>query len=184
MKLNEKIVFIDRDGIINVDPIGDYIKRWEDFRFENGALEGLRILSEAAYKIIVISNQAGVGDGIYPEAALWDIHSHMLRELAHHKINIQDAFYCLHGKKAGCKCRKPEIGLFLQAEKKYSINKQKTFFIGDKATDIAAGSKFGLKTIFVLTGHGPLDRPKLKSQGLVPDHIVNSLPEAARIITE
>ena len=178
----EKVVFIDRDGVINVDPIGDYVKSWKEFKFEKGALEALKKITDAGYQIILISNQAGIGDGIYTEAALWDIQKHMLEEFDKHGICIRSSYYCLHGKQAGCKCRKPEIGLFEKAAKELSFDRSKTFFIGDKATDVEAGKRFGLKTIMVLTGHGKEDVKTLKDNNR-PDYITDSLSTAIPILT-
>lgn len=163
----EKVIFIDRDGVINVDLMG-YVERPEDFRFEEGAVEALKKLYEAGYKISVISNQAGVGDGVFTSDACWAVHKHMLALLAKEGIDIFSAHYCLHGKAAGCKCRKPEIGLFKEAEKRIEFDKSKTFFIGDKATDIQAGKSYGIKTGFVRTGHGREDEKKLKGE-LAPE---------------
>lgn len=176
------VVFIDRDGVINVDPIGDYVKSWKDFRFEQGALEALKQLSGRGFDIILISNQAGIGDGVYPESALWDIHSHMMEEFEKNKIKVADSFFCLHGKQAGCKCRKPEIGLFEKAAARHTFDKSKTYFIGDKATDVEAGKRFGLRTIHVLTGHGKADVAELNAKGLKPDHTANNLLEAVRLL--
>ncbi|MSR76781.1 MAG: HAD family hydrolase, partial [Candidatus Omnitrophica bacterium] len=158
----EKIIFVDRDGVINVDPIGDYIKRWEDFRFEEGALDGLKSLSDAGYEIIVISNQAGVGDSIYPASELERIDRNMIEVFRQNKIRFRSSHYCHHGKSAGCKCRKPEIGLFLEATSGLEFDKTETCFIGDKISDMDAGKRFGIKTVFVLTGHGKLELEKLK----------------------
>jgi len=168
---------MDRDGVINVDPIGDYVKRWEDFRFEEGALEALKAIYDAGLEIIFISNQAGVGDGIFTEAALWKLHEHMLNAVEKVGIKIRATHYCLHGKKAGCKCRKPETGLLERATKDLKYDPQKTYFIGDKATDVEAGKRFGIKTIFVRTGHGKRDEPKLTGDRR-PDVIVDSLSES------
>ena len=176
-----EIVFIDRDGVVNVDPIGDYVKSWEEFRFEKDALKALKKISDAGLGIILISNQAGVGDGVFPESALWDIHGKMMAELSREGIRILSSHYCLHGKSHGCKCRKPETGLFERAVRAVSYDPQKTFFIGDKATDVEAGIRFGIGTIFVRTGHGRMDEPKLKGK-LRPDHIADTLLEASAII--
>lgn len=176
-----RIVFIDRDGVINVDPIGDYVKSWEEFRFEKGALEDLRKISDSGLEIILISNQAGVGDGVYPEAALWDIHGKMMSVFEKNGIKIRSSHYCLHGKRAGCECRKPQPGLFREAVKGLKYDPQNTFFVGDKASDVEAGKRFGIRTIFVRTGHGLNDEPKLKGR-LVPDFIVNNLAEAAALL--
>ncbi len=179
---NRRIVFIDRDGVINVDPIGDYIKSWDDFHFEKGALSALKAIADAGFEIILISNQAGIGDGVYPESALWDIHNHMLDEFKKQGIRILSTHYCLHGKQAGCKCRKPETGLFEEATRNLNYDPKKTFFIGDKATDVEAGKRFGLRTIFVRTGHGKYDEPKL-TPALKPDFVVNALPDAVSLLS-
>jgi D-glycero-D-manno-heptose 1,7-bisphosphate phosphatase len=175
---DQNIIFIDRDGVINVDPIGDYIKRWEDFTFEEGALAGLTKLSNKGYAIIVISNQAGVGDGVYLEKDLWDINAKMKDIFFKKNIRFKGAYYCLHGKQAGCGCRKPKPGLFELAAKDFKFNVDKTFFVGDKVSDIEAGKAYGLKTAFVRTGHGKLEEAKLSAH-LKPDLICNSLKQFA-----
>lgn len=177
----KQIVFIDRDGVINVDPIGDYVKSWDQFRFEKGALKALKKISDAGLGIILISNQAGVGDGVYPESALWDIHEKMMAEFSKEGIRILSSHYCLHGKSHGCKCRKPEIGLFREAVKGMAYDPQKTFFVGDKASDVEAGRRFGIRTIFVRTGHGRIDEPKLKGK-LRPDHIADTILDASSLL--
>lgn len=178
-----KIIFIDRDGVINVDLIGDYIKSWDAFRFEAGAIQGLRKLTDAGYEIVIISNQAGIGDGLFTEEALKDIQKNMLRTFEENGIRIRSSHYCLHGKNEGCQCRKPETGLFDEALQGQELDRSQTYFIGDKASDIEAGKRFGLRTIFVRTGHGKLDEPKLTGK-LIPDHITENLESAAKIITE
>lgn len=179
----KKIVLIDRDGVINVDPIGDYVKSWEEFRFEKGVLEALEQISRLGYEIIIISNQAGVGDGIYSEEVLWDIHAKMMQEFQKRGIRVIDAYYCLHGKAAGCGCRKPETGLFEQAMKDHPFDRASTYFIGDKASDVEAGKRFGLKTIFVKTGHGQRDEEKLQG-ALQPDHTADNLLAAVQYLAQ
>lgn len=174
-----RIIFVDRDGVINIDPIGDYIKSWKDFQFEPGAIEALKKLADKDYQIIVISNQAGIGDGIYTEADLKDIHRHMVEELEKNGISIRSAHYCRHGKEAGCKCRKPEIGLFEDAVHGLPFLKNKTFFIGDKKTDMEAGRRFGIKTAFVRTGHGKFEEKLLNPK---PEIIADNLLEAVKML--
>ena len=179
----KRLVFVDRDGVINVDPIGDYVKSWKEFRFEKSALPGLKLLASHGFEIIVISNQAGVGDGVYPETALWDIHSKMLEEFEKNGIRILSAYYCLHGKKAGCHCRKPETGLLERAVKGLSYDPAQTYFIGDKATDVEAGKRFGIRTLFVRTGHGKTDEALLAGN-LKPDLMAEDLENAARLLIQ
>ena len=171
------MIFIDRDGVINEDPIGDYVKRWKDFRFIPGVLESLKRLVQAGFGIVIISNQAGIGDGEYSEEALNVITDKMMRELKKNGIPTKGIYYCLHGKEANCDCRKPKTGLFKQAAQEILFRPAETYFIGDKQTDVQAGKKFGLRTIFVLTGHGTADQRKLKAEER-PEKILPSLGEA------
>jgi len=172
-----KIVFIDRDGVINVD-LGGYVTRPEDFRFEKGAVEALKKFVLKGYRIIVISNQAGIGDGVFTEEALKAVQQFMERSLQKENVTIERAYYCLHGKQAGCLCRKPKTGLFEKAAEDFYFNPAETFFIGDKAGDIEAGKSFGLKTVLVRTGYGREDEKKLGASQK-PDFTVDSLGDAA-----
>jgi len=176
---DSRIVFIDRDGVINVD-LGGYVTAPEDFRFESGAIEALASFSKKGYRIIVISNQAGVGDGVFSEDQLNAVQKYMENELLKHQVKIERAYYCLHGKQAGCSCRKPKTGLFERAAEDYYFNPRETFFIGDKGGDILAGKSFGLKTILVRTGYGRADEQKLSGPDK-PDYVVDSLGAASEL---
>lgn len=173
-----KIAFVDRDGVINVDLMGDYVKSWEEFRFEEGAIEGLLLLQELGYTLIVISNQAGIGDGVFKEDALWDTHNRMIRFLEEKGIRIFNTYFCLHGKDEGCSCRKPETGLLEKAVEGLEWDRASAWFIGDKFTDITAGRRFGIKTFFVRTGHGKHDE-KLFTDETAPDRRADNLLAAA-----
>jgi len=175
---NEKVVFIDRDGVINEDPIGDYVKRWEDFRFIPGTVQALKRLVKAGFQIVIVSNQAGIGDGEYTEAALKEITNKMLSELQKSNISIRGIYYCLHGKSANCECRKPKTGLFQQAARDIRFDPSETYFIGDKLSDVQAGKSFGFRNLFVLTGHGKIDQAKLTKVD-APEKILPSIKEAA-----
>ena len=176
---NDRVVFIDRDGVINVDLIGDYIKTWDEFRFHEGVLEGLKKLTDSGFKIILVSNQAGIGDKVYPEKQLWEVHEKMLAEMKKAGIKIHASYYCLHGKNEGCGCRKPQTGLFLQAEKNgVRFDKSKTFFIGDKVSDVEAGKNYGLQTLLVRTGYGKKDEAHCTGR-LAPEAVVDNFVQAA-----
>ncbi|HOW58868.1 MAG TPA: HAD family hydrolase [Candidatus Omnitrophota bacterium] len=175
-----KVVFIDRDGVINVD-LWKYVESWEEFRFEDGAIAALKTLTDKGFDIIIISNQAGVGDGIFSESAMWDVHERMVREMGKHGIMIYGARYCTHGKNEQCDCRKPKTRLLEQAVEELEFDKQKTYFVGDKLSDLEAGKNFGAKTILVRTGYGAETEKKL-TPTLQPDHIVNNLNDAVPFI--
>ena len=149
-----KILFIDRDGVLNQDYVGDYVKRWEDFIFLPGVLASLARLKKAGFSTVLISNQAGIGDGVYKKEQLDDITARMLEKIKKAGGEIADYYYCLHGKEAGCDCRKPKPGLFKPAQGRWHFEPSKTFYIGDKLSDIQAGRSFGMRTIMVMTGYG------------------------------
>jgi D-glycero-D-manno-heptose 1,7-bisphosphate phosphatase len=178
-----KVIFIDRDGVINWDPIGDYITQWDDFKFFDGVLEALRMLSVAGFEIVIISNQAGIGDGRYRKEDLDEITENMLKVIKGYGAKVTGVYYCLHGKNEGCDCRKPQVGLFKQAARDIAFDPRKTYFIGDKVSDIEAGQRFQLRTVLVLTGHGAEQRTKL-DDATRPDYVAHDLMEAVQYILE
>lgn len=175
-----KVVFVDRDGVINVD-LWKYVETWKEFRFEKGALEALKMLTDKGFDIFIISNQAGVGDGIFTEAAMWQVHEKMIKAMAKREIKIRGARFCTHGKKEKCDCRKPKTQLLEKAVANLTFDKDKTYFVGDKLSDLEAGKNFGVRTILVRTGYGAGTEKKLTKK-LRPDHIVKDLKEAVPFI--
>lgn len=177
-----KIVFIDRDGVINID-LWKYVEHWEEFEFEPNALDALKILCDNGFDIMIISNQAGVGEGIFTETAMWDVHERMIETMKNRGIFIYSAQYCTHGKEQNCACRKPKTGLLERATTGLEFDHKKTYFVGDKLSDIEAGKNFGIKTILVRTGYGTKTEAKLTKE-LKPDYIVENLKAAVPIILE
>ena len=179
----KKIIFIDRDGVINKDPGGwtehGYVTKWEDFYFIQGAKEALRKLADEGYMIAVISNQAGISKKYYSKEILDDVTGKMLKEIGEAGRNIK-TYYCLHQNSDNCDCRKPKTGLFRQAEKELGIAAAGNFFIGDNRTDVAAGMAMGLKTIVVLSGKTALE--EMREWEIKPDYIVDNLEEAVIFI--
>jgi len=181
-----KVVFLDRDGVINKFPgNGKYVTKLKEFHFVPGALDALRILTNEGYSIFVVSNQAGVAKGIYSKQKLDHITRNMLRDIRATGSRIKKVFYCTHFSHAGCECRKPEIGSIRKALE--SMNKtirsaQKAFFVGDTESDIQAGHNAGCTTIFVLSGRE--DRRHMRGWEVKPDYIACDLLEATDIINE
>jgi D-glycero-D-manno-heptose 1,7-bisphosphate phosphatase len=178
-----KVVFIDRDGVINKD-LWKYVEHWGEFEFLPGVLDSLKKLTDEGYEINIISNQGGIGDGIFSESALEDINMNMVEAVRRHGGRIAKTYYCVHSKKAGCECRKPKIGLFEQAFKDFPyLVKPETFFIGDKASDMKAGRDFGVRTIMVMTGYGEREKGNLNDD-IMPDYFAADLSEAIPIVLE
>ena len=185
MKKNPvKIVFLDRDGVINEFPgNGNYVTKVKDFRFVPGALDALRALTQAGFTIFVVSNQAGVGKGVYSKDKLNRITRRMMDAVKKAGGKIKKAFYCTHRTDHGCDCRKPQIGSLVRAMK--TVNKsqrylQHAFFVGDTKVDIQAGHNAGCKTIFVLSGRD--QRRDIRKWNVRPDYIVKNLLAATEII--
>lgn len=142
--------FLDRDGVLNVDH--GYVYRPADLQWVDGAPEAIRLLNEAGYAVIVVTNQSGVARGFYDEAAVHRFHDHMQAELSRHGAHIDAFYYCPHHPEgtvkayAGpCRCRKPGTGLLEQAARERSIDIPRSFLIGDKPADLEAAAAFGIK---------------------------------------
>lgn len=149
----KKVIFLDRDGVINKKaPKADYIKKWSEFEFIEGAKEAIAKLTKNNYKIFIISNQAGIARGMMTKQDLEDIHNNMKEELAKCGAKIDGIYYCPHGWDGGCECRKPKPGMFYQAAKEHHIDLTKTIFIGDDERDVEAGQAADIKTYLVKPG--------------------------------
>lgn len=186
MSKDEKIIFIDRDGVINKDPGGwteyNYVTRWKDFHFLAGAKKAIKKLSERGYAIIIISNQAGVGKGFYSKGRLGAITTRMSDEIRRAGGRISKTYYCIHQESDHCDCRKPQIGLFKKAEKELKVRAEGSYFIGDSQADVEAGKKACLVTIVVLSGKTSsrdIDKWRIK-----PEFIFKDLLEASNFILE
>lgn len=182
----EKVIFLDRDGVINRDSFGrtinNYVQKWQDFAFVNNSKEGIKLLNEKGFEIIVISNQAGVAKGYYTKATLDEITNNMIKEIEGFGGKIKKVFYCTHQDDDNCNCRKPKTGLFHKAALYLKKDIKNCFFVGDTQRDVIAGREFGLRTITVLTGRNNCD--DIKSWTYKPDVICRDLLEVAELIKE
>ncbi|MBU6500564.1 MAG: HAD-IIIA family hydrolase [Patescibacteria group bacterium] len=154
---SRKIIFLDRDGVINKKmPPRDYVKRWEEFEFLPGAIEALRMLTESGYEIYIISNQAGVARGLMTEGDLFQIHKNMEIKLTEKGAKISAIYYCPHGWSEGCDCRKPKPGMFYRAAIDHQIDLPRTIFVGDDQRDVEAGNAAGCKKTFLVDSKNDL----------------------------
>lgn len=142
----KKVVFLDRDGTINKRPKrASYVEKPEDFVWLPGAIEAIKLLKKNGFIIFVITNQAGIARGKLTNEMLSKIHKKMQMDLLKHELYIDDVFYCPHSWNEGCFCRKPNPGMIFDAQKKYSLNLSKCYFIGDDERDMEAGMRAGCK---------------------------------------
>jgi D-glycero-D-manno-heptose 1,7-bisphosphate phosphatase len=171
-----KAVFLDRDGVIIVNK--DFIIDAADMEFTPGAIEGLKRLNPT-YKKIVISNQSGVGRGLFTTDQVDAFNAILLRELKKRGVLIDEIYYCPHSPDDNCDCRKPKTMLFEKARGSFGIDFAGSWMIGDKSSDIQAGKNIGARTILVGTGYGG-NEPGADS--VQPDYIVDDLFQAVEII--
>ncbi|MGL5050736.1 MAG: D-glycero-beta-D-manno-heptose 1,7-bisphosphate 7-phosphatase [Fusobacteriaceae bacterium] len=165
----KKTIFLDRDGTINIEK--DYLHKIKDFEFESGVLEALRIFKELNYDVIVVTNQSGIARGYYTEHDLKELNSYMVEEINKNGGAILKCYYCPHHPEKGldkyrleCSCRKPESGMLEEAIKEFNVDRENSYMVGDKLSDIGAGQKAHLKSILVKTGYGKKTFEKISEE--------------------
>lgn len=144
-----KAAFFDRDGTINVDV--NYLYRIEDFRFIEGMPHFIKKFNDWGFKVIVVTNQAGIARGYYTIEDMNKLHNHINNELAKIGAHIDAFYFCPHHSDITglCHCRKPEPGMIQQAIKDFNIDVTQSVLFGDKSWDIEAGKKCGIKGYLV-----------------------------------
>lgn len=171
-------IFLDRDGTINRE-IG-YVNEPEKFEILPHALDGLKKMQDMGYRLVVVTNQGGIGLGYFTKEDFYQVNKKMLKEISKAGITIDKIYFCPHGKGESCPCRKPEIGLILRAKKDLNIDLSHSFLIGDSGVDIEAGARAGMQTILIESEFGP----NSQTLEIKPDFIAKDLLEAADIILE
>jgi histidinol-phosphate phosphatase family protein len=142
-------LFLDRDGVINEEVVGEYVLHWDGFLFTNGALEAFKIFSEKFGRIIVVTNQRGVGKGLMTEDDLLHIHNEMQKQVEHAGGKIDKIYYCTDVDD-NCFNRKPNPGMALEAAKEFpSIDFSKSIIAGNKNSDMLFGRAAGMFTVFI-----------------------------------
>jgi len=177
-----KVVFLDRDGVINRDS-PDYIKSWSEFAFLPGSLKALKRLTQKGFTIIVITNQSAVNRRIISRKDLDSIHSHMRSAVNADGGKISDIFFCPHTPDDHCSCRKPKPGLIQQAQSRYALDLESAYMVGDSAKDIECAQNAGCGyAILVQTGNGAEAEKILTRKKISPDYVAADLNDAANWI--
>ena len=178
-----KAVFLDRDGTLNKDPAPGYVHKIEDFELLPGVIEGLKMLRDD-FIFIIITNQSGIGRGYYTEEDFFAFNNLLVETLAKEGIIIQATYFCPHLREENCDCRKPNTKNIDISVNKYNINKAESWMIGDHPSDIQLGINAGIKTVFLLTGHGLKHTDDLKERNITPTFIAEDFLTAAKFINE
>ena len=172
-------VFVDRDGVINANRPG-HVRSWSEVEFLPGALDGLALLAEAGFDIVVVTNQAIINRGEALRAAVDAIHANMVDEIERHGGSVRGFQVCPHRPDEGCGCRKPAPGLLLDAADRYGIRLPDAIVIGDHEDDLEAARRAGCASILVMSGRIRERRPHNLPSGCVA--VLPGLHDAARFI--
>lgn len=169
----KKCVFLDRDGVLNEDRT-DYVYRIQDFIIPDGVLEGLRLLKDAGYLLIVITNQAGIAKGIYTRDDVMRCHQYLQEQCGN---LLDDIYYCPHHPDydSASLMRKPDSLALEKAIAKYQINVKDSWMVGDAARDMQAGQRVGVRTIHVT---------QRQPAAPVGDYVVPNLLEASQYVLQ
>jgi histidinol-phosphate phosphatase family protein len=143
-------IILDRDGVLNEKaPRANYVRNWAEFKWIPGAKESLRLLKEDGFRVIIVSNQAGIGRGAMSEQDLFDIHRRMVKDAESAGGRVDAIYYCPHDWDEGCECRKPKPGMLFQAQHDFNLDLSQTLFIGDDERDGQAAEAAGCRSALV-----------------------------------
>jgi D-glycero-D-manno-heptose 1,7-bisphosphate phosphatase len=178
-----RAVFLDRDGTL-VEEAG-YLDRLERLVFFPYTVDAVRVLNRGGFAVVVITNQAGIARGIVKESFVAETHAHIAGTLAAGGARVDGFYYCPHypdgvveAYRAACDCRKPQPGLLRRAAQELSLDLPRSFVVGDRWHDVAAGHAVGARGLLVRTGLGRKDEEQ-PHPGTEPDAIVDNLMDAA-----
>ena len=155
-----RAIFFDRDNTLTRDE--GYCHRVDDFAWLDGVTKALRLLKDRQIPVFIVTNQGGIGRGIFTETQMHDFHHHLNTQATQEGGHITDIAFCPHHPLAedeamrACQCRKPEIGMFLQLQKKWNITLSQSVMIGDRDSDVIAGKAAGM-TAYLSDPTKPLD---------------------------
>lgn len=177
----KRALFLDRDGVINED--GNYVHRIDDFHFIDGIFDICRAAASAGMAIIVVTNQAGIGRGLFTEQQFHVLTDWMVARFADQGVGIAQVYYCphhpMHGighYKRDCFCRKPNPGMILRARDDHGICLQNSVLIGDKEWDIVAAKAAGVGTTVLISGTS-------SELGLNPEYRLGNLNETLNFLS-
>jgi D-glycero-D-manno-heptose 1,7-bisphosphate phosphatase len=163
----KRLALIDRDGTIIVDKV--YLRDPDGIEFAPGAIEGLRLLRDAGFALVLITNQSGIARGYFDAATLGRIHERLQSMLAAEDLRLQAIYFCPHGPDDGCDCRKPAPGMVTRAMRDFGFRPEEVVVVGDSDADMGAAAAAGVKGVRVAAGG------RSASIGAAPDFL-----EAAR----
>ena len=175
-----KAVFLDRDGTVIYEKPGVYLCNPQQVRLYKSTRPALQLLAENGFKLFMVSNQSGIGRGYFTQKEVNAVHSHLQRLLK--PAHLEEIVFCPHAPDEKCACRKPQPKMGLDLIKKYHIDPQKSYMIGDKKADVEFGHALGCKAVLVTTANGKNHLKKYPQ--LRPEKIATNLLNAAKFIVK
>ncbi len=172
-----KLIILDRDGVINFDS-DQFIKSPEEWKPIPGSLEAIARLCQADYRVVVATNQSGIGRGLFDMSVLNAIHDKMHKACALMGGRIDAVFFCPHTAEANCNCRKPRSGMIEEIAERYNIELQGVPAVGDSLRDLEATARLGAQPFLVLTGKGS----KTREKGGLPEGTL-AFPDLAAVVS-
>ncbi len=170
-------VFLDRDGTI-AEEMG-YLNHVSRFRMFGFAPEAIRRMNAAGVPVIVITNQSGVGRGLFPESLVRQVHEEMTRQLAAAGAKVDGLYYCPHVAEDHCECRKPKPGLLLRAAEEHRLDLRRSIVVGDRYADVEMARRVGALGVLVRTGYGRGEFEwHAANWPAPPDHVADDLTQA------
>jgi D-glycero-D-manno-heptose 1,7-bisphosphate phosphatase len=163
-----RLIVLDRDGVINHDS-DQFIKSPDEWRPIPGSLEAIARLNHAGYRVVVATNQSGVGRGLLDFSTLSAIHDKMHRALAHVGGRVDAIFYCPHTADSRCECRKPKAGMLREIGVRFNVDMAGVACVGDGLRDLQAAQSVGAQPMLVLTGKG---EKTLRDGGFPPNTVI------------
>jgi D-glycero-D-manno-heptose 1,7-bisphosphate phosphatase len=175
--LGRPAVFLDRDGTISED-VG-YLNDVSQFRMFPFAAEAIRKLNDANLPVIVVTNQSGVGRGMFAESMVHIVHEEMTQQIAAAGAHLTAIYYCPHTSDDDCECRKPKPGMIRQAAREHDVDLARSFVVGDRYGDVELAQANGGCGVLVRTGYGAEDlRVNGASWARQPDFVADDLADA------
>jgi histidinol-phosphate phosphatase family protein len=174
-------VFLDRDGTIIFDR--NYLNLPKQVKLYSFAAESIDRLKIAGFKVVVVTNQSGVGMGLFNEKELKKVHDFFFSLLKKEGTRVDALYYCPHIDEDNCNCRKPKIGMVLKGAKDLNIDLKRSYSVGDSIRDYILGFNMGGKGILVLTGHGKKQEKNVKKEKIKPFAVCKTLKQAVDLIT-
>ncbi len=170
-------VYLDRDGVLNVE-LFDYVTTPAELAIIAGAPEAVRRLNEAGLKVAVVTNQSGIGKGLYSAAGLAAVHDRLVAEFAASGARFDAVYHCPHRAEDECDCRKPLPGMLLQAAAELGFDPARAVLVGDTARDLESAAAAGAAQVLVRTGKGAAVEATLPLAEVSPEVVVDDIGAA------